>query len=104
MYKYTQKHSRYSGNMLHCTLICADYNDAYNYDCVQVSRAAVEGYTGEGEPPCIVMTLSSAVSDETTPSKLTLPVTFTGVREANNILVIERRAEGNVVEYNYTGR
>ena len=100
MYKYTQKHSRYSGNMLHCTLICADYNDAY--DCVQVSRTAVEGYTGEGEPPCIVMTLSSAVSDETTPSKLTLPVTLTGVREANNILVIERRAEGNVVEY--TGR
>ena len=74
------------------------YNDAC--DCVQVSRAAVEGYTGESEPPCIVMTLSSAVSDETTPPTLTLPVTLTGVRETNNILVIERRAEGNdVVEH-----
>ena len=59
----------------------------------------MEGYTGEGEPPCIVMKLSSAVSDETTPPKLTLPVTLTGVRETNNILVIERRAEGNVVEH-----
>ena len=35
----------------------------------------MEGYTGEGEPPCIVMTLGSAVPDETTPPKLTLPVT-----------------------------
>ena len=59
----------------------------------QVSRAAVERYTGEGEPPCIVMTLR-AVSDEATPPKLTLPVTLTGVREPNNIIVIERTAEG----------
>ena len=57
----------------------------------------MEGYTGEGEPPCIVMTLSSAVSDETTLPKLTLPVTLTGVREPNNILVIERTAEGDVL-------
>ena len=42
----------------------------------QMSRAAVEGYTGEGEPPCIVMTLR-AVSDETTPPDLSLPITLT---------------------------
>ena len=38
----------------------------------------MEGYTGEGEPPCIVMTLR-AVSDETKPSDLSLPVTLNGV-------------------------
>ena len=58
-----------------------------------MSRAAVEGYTGEGEPPCIVMTLKPK-SDETKPPNLTLPVTLTGVREQNNIIVIKRRAEG----------
>ena len=51
----------------------------------------MEGYTGEGEPPCIVMTLKS---DKTTPPKLNLPVTLTGVREPNNVIVIERTAEG----------
>ena len=53
-------------------------------------------YTGEGEPPCIVMLLR-AVSDETTPPDLSLPVTLTGVREPNNIIVIERTAESNVI-------
>ena len=53
----------------------------------------MEGYTGEGEPPCIVMTLRT-VSDETKPPNLTLPVILTGVREPNNIIVIERPAEG----------
>ena len=53
----------------------------------------MEGYTGEGEPPCIVMTLKP-ISDKTKPSDLTLPVTLTGVREPNNIIVIERTAEG----------
>ena len=58
-----------------------------------MSRAAVEGYIGEGEPLCIVMTLR-ADSDETTPLDFSLPVTLTGVREPNNILQIERAAEG----------
>ena len=49
---------------------------------LQVSRAAVEGYTGEGEPPCIVMTLR-AVSDQTTPPDFTLPVIFTGVDQSH---------------------
>ena len=52
----------------------------------------MEGYTGEGEPPCIVMTLKPN-SDETKPPNLTLPVTLTGVREPNNI-VIEITSEG----------
>ena len=62
----------------------------------QVSRAAVEGYTGEGEPPCIVMTLK-AVSDKTTPPDLSLPVTLTGVRKQSKDLQIHRLAEGNVI-------
>ena len=61
---------------------------------VQVSRAAVEGFTGEGEPPCIVMTLR-AVFDETTPPDLSLLVTLTGVREQGKVLKIHRPAEGN---------
>ena len=59
----------------------------------QVSRTAVEGYTGEGEPPCIVMTLKPN-SDETKVPNLTLPVTLTGVRQPNNRIVIKRTAEG----------
>ena len=59
----------------------------------QVSRSAVEGYTGEGEPPCIVMTLR-ADSDETTPPDLSLPVTFIGVSEQSKELKIHRPAEG----------
>ena len=58
-----------------------------------MSRAAVEGYTGEGEPPSIVMMLKPA-SDKIKPPNLTLTVTLTGVRKPNNIIVIERPAEG----------
>ena len=57
-----------------------------------MSRAAVEGYTGEGEPPCIVMTLKPNLS-KTKPPDLNLPVTLTGVREPNNRIIIERPAE-----------
>ena len=64
-----------------------------------MSRAAVEGYTGEGEPPCIVMTLKPNLG-KMRPSNLTLPVTLTGVREPNNIIVIERRAEGKATRVN----
>ena len=55
----------------------------------------MEGYTGEGKPPCIVMTLR-AVSDTTTPPDLFLPVTLTGVREQSKELLVHRQAEGNV--------
>ena len=53
----------------------------------------MEGYTGEGEPPCIVMTLN-ANSDETTPPNLSVPVTLTGVREQSNELQIHIVTEG----------
>ena len=65
----------------------------YHYTNFQVSSAAVEGYTGEVEPPCIVMTLR-AVSDETKPPDLSLPVALTGVREQSKQLKIKRAAEG----------
>ena len=56
----------------------------------------MEGYTGEGEPPCVVMTLR-AVSDETTPSNLSLPITLIGVREQSTELQIHRPADGNAI-------
>ena len=58
----------------------------------------MEGYTGEDEPPCIVMTLR-ALSDETTPLDLSLPVTLTGVRDQSDKLQIRihRPADGNVI-------
>ena len=62
----------------------------------QVDRAAVEGYTGTGDPPCFVMKLE-ADSNRTTPPNLSLPVTLTGVRELNGTILIERLAEGNVI-------
>ena len=62
----------------------------------------MEGYTGEGEPPCIVMTFR-AVSDETTLPDLSLPVVVSGAQEficdddgnkvENNIIKIKRAAE-----------
>ena len=86
----------YNESMLHCTHIsCACFTN--------FQESKVEGYTGEGEPPCIVMSLR-AVSDETTPPDLTLPVTLTGVREPNNTIVIERTAEGDVFEQSISGK
>ena len=61
-----------------------------------MSRAAVEGCTNSSEPPCIKMVFK-AVSDETTPPDLSLPVTLTGVREESSILQIHRPAEGTKV-------
>ena len=61
-----------------------------------MSRESITTYNGEGEPPCIVMTLK-AVADKTTPPDLSLLVTLTGVKEPDNIILIERLAEGNVI-------
>ena len=63
-------------------------------------RAAVEGYTGEGEPPCIVMTLGA---NDTSPPDLSLPIILTGVREPTNTLLLKRPAEGNVVSPSSSG-
>ena len=61
-----------------------------------MSRESITTYNGEGEPPCILMKLK-AVSDETTPPDLSLPVTLTGLKEPDNTILIERLAEGNVI-------
>ena len=53
----------------------------------------MDGYTGDGEPPCIVMTLRA---DDMSPPDLSLPVILTGVREPTNTLLIKRPAEGNL--------
>ena len=56
---------------------------------MQVTTAAVEQYTGEGEPPYCEMTLratDSVKSDD----PLQLPVTLIGVREVNNWFCINR--------------
>ena len=51
-----------------------------------MTTAAVEQYTGEGEPPYCEMTLRATDSDYL----LKLPVTLIGVRQPNNIFNIER--------------
>ena len=50
-----------------------------------MSSAAVEGYTGEGEPPCIVMTLKAA---ETVSIDANFTVTLDGVQPPNTITVV----------------
>ena len=45
---------------------------------LQVQKEDIVGYTGEGKPPCIVMTLR-AVSDETIPPYLQSTITLSGV-------------------------
>ena len=66
-----------------------------------MSRAAVEGYTGEGEPPCIVMTLK-ADSDKTTPSDLSLPVAFTGLDHSlPSVITLKIEGELSVDGYGF---
>ena len=59
---------------------------------MQVTTAALEQYTGEGEPPHCEMTLRATDSDK---SALTIlqPVTLIGVRYPNSIFNIERILE-----------
>ena len=59
---------------------------------IQVSKAALEEYTGEGEPPICQMTLTA--SDDN-PIDLSLPVNLSGVRKGDT-LQIKRPAEGDV--------
>ena len=56
----------------------------------QVSRAAVEGYTGEGEPPCIVMTLSA---DETISCNAHFTVTLIGAQPLNTSVAVSVTAD-----------
>ena len=55
-----------------------------------MTTAAVEQYTGEGEPPYCEMTLRATDSDK---NDLIIPVTLIGVRQPNNIFNIERAPE-----------
>ena len=65
---------------------------AYILQYFQVSRAAVEEYTGKGEPPYIAMTLKP-LSAEATPPHFSLPITLTGTWKTPK-LEIERKTEG----------
>ena len=65
-----------------------------------MTTAALEQYTGEGEPPYCEMTLRAA--DDSTPPDLTLPVTLTGVKLPITI-TLERVAE-TVVHTPLTGQ
>ena len=51
-----------------------------------MSRVAVEGYTGEGEPPCIVMTLRAA-TNKTMSIDANFTVTLDGVQPPNTITI-----------------
>ena len=58
----------------------------------QVTTAAVEQYTGEGEPPYCEMTLRA--TDIAKGDLIILqPVTLIGVRQPNNTFIIERALE-----------
>ena len=59
---------------------------------IQVTRKAIDGYTGDGKPPCIVMTLE-AVSSHTTPPNLNFTVILKGVGKTNNQFELKRMAE-----------
>ena len=60
---------------------------------LQVSRAAVEGYTGESEPPftCIVMTPKDTIY-----SNLHFNVTLNGTQSSNGRIKIRRLMERNL--------
>ena len=72
-------------------------NDFSNF--LQVHKATIEGYTGEGSPPHIEMMIT-ADSDMTTPSDLTFEAKLKGVQKPNNIIKFEKEAQ-NVVECVY---
>ena len=57
---------------------------------LQVTTAAVEQYTGEGEPPYCEMTLRATDSDKSALTILQLPVTLIGVRQKNRIFSMRR--------------
>ena len=61
-------------------------------------KAAIEGYTGEGEPPHIEM-MTTAVFNKTTPPDFAVEAKLKGVQEPN-IIKFEKEAQ-NVVECVY---
>ena len=59
-----------------------------------MSRAAVEGYTGEGQPPCIVMTLRA--TNKTVSVDANFTVTLDGVQPPNTITITRSPDATNV--------
>ena len=61
----------------------------------------MEGYTGEGEPPCVVMALR-ADSDMVRPSDLSLTVTLNGVSGPNKIQIEQSAGESVLLSLKYS--
>ena len=63
----------------------------------------MEGYTGQGEPPCIVMTLSrDEVSDKATLPTLCLPVALIGLEQSlPSTITLEIKEELSVDRYGF---
>lgn len=59
---------------------------------LQVKRKDIDQYTGEDNPPCIVMTLEP-VSSGITPPNLNFTVILTGIGKPNNQFQLTRTAE-----------
>ena len=64
-----------------------------------MSRAAVLGYTGEGSPPSCEMAFKAVSQSDMGKAvpNLSLTVTFTGVKQQNEKLTIERPGKGDVL-------
>ena len=55
-----------------------------------MKKKDITGYTGKGEPPCIVMTFTS---NETAPPDLESTIILRRVDEPNNMFQFTRKAE-----------
>ena len=66
-------------------------NAKWNHLFIQLTTAAVEQYTGEGELPCCEMTLEAA--DYQTSHNANLNVSLIGAKPPNNIIRITRTIE-----------
>ena len=64
-----------------------------------MSSAAVLGYTGECSPPSCEMAFKAVSQSDVGKAapNLSLTVTFTGVKQQNKELTIERSGEGDVL-------
>ena len=80
----------------HTTYHCKQWYTLIRQPCLQVHKAAILGYTGEGSPPHIEMMIT-AVSDKTTPPDLTVEAKLKGVQTEPSIIKFEREAQ-NVFE------
>ena len=68
-----------------------------------MSKAAVQKYTGTGEPPFCEIAVIANDDDGSTPPDLTLPVTLTGVEQPTTI-TLKRDAERPVHVITQSGK